>query len=137
MLRRTDASNPADWVEIAEADFAMVRLTAEREISFSSCRSKLAESLEKLLKAELIRIGWPLEETHDLQRLGKFLRERGSDLTDSVHPLVNALTEAYFVNRYPGFDLDDPDWPALRQQIEQTSRLLATIKQRVQLQAKQ
>jgi hypothetical protein len=32
--RRTDASKPADWIEIAEADLAMVRLTAEREISW-------------------------------------------------------------------------------------------------------
>ena len=56
MPRRTDASRPADWVDIAEADLAMVQLTAEREISFGPCRSKLAEALEKTLKAELIRL---------------------------------------------------------------------------------
>lgn len=131
MPRRTDASKPADWIEIAEADLAMVRLTAEREISFAPCRSKLAEALEKVLKAELIHLGWPLEKTHDLQRLAKLLRGRGSDLADPAHPLVNALTEAYFTDRYPGFDLDDPDWPALRQEIEGVGRLLETVKARV------
>lgn len=131
MPRRTDASRPADWVEIAEADLAMVRLTAEREISFGPCRSKLAEALEKTLKAELVRVGWTLEKTHDLQRLAKLLRERHSDLAGPAHPLVNALTEAYFSDRYPGFDIDDPDWPALRQQIENVGKLLETVRVRV------
>ena len=73
MSRKTDSGKPADWIEIAEADIIMVRLVAEREVSFGPCRSKLAEALEKVLKAELIRLGWPLEKTHDLQRLGKLL----------------------------------------------------------------
>lgn len=109
----------------------MVQLTAEREISFGPCRSKLAEALEKTLKAELIRLGWTLERTHDLQRLAKLLRERLSDLAESAHPLVNSLTEAYFSDRYPGFDLEDPNWPELRQQIAEVGRLLKIVKNRV------
>ena len=35
------------------------------------------------------------------------------------------------MDRYPGFDLDDPDWPALRAQLEQVEALLATVKARV------
>jgi HEPN domain-containing protein len=129
--RKTDASKPADWIEIAEADLVMVRLAAESEVSFSPCRSKLAEALEKILKAELIRLGWPLERTHDLQRLAKLLRERGSDLAALAHPLVNVLTEAYFTDRYPGFDLDDPDWPTLKREIEDVGRLLEAVKARL------
>lgn len=131
MPRKTDPTNPADWLAIAEADLAMTRLAADREISFGPCRSKLAEALEKVLKAELIRLKWSLEKTHDLQRLAKLLRERDSDLVAPAHPLVNVLTEAYFADRYPGFDLDDPDWPALRRQLEEVSALLATVKGRV------
>ena len=108
MLRKTDSTKLVDWTEIAEADLVLVWLVAASEVSFGSCRVKLAEALEKVLKAELIRLGWALEKTHDLQRLAKFLRERGSDLVDPAAPLVNALTEAYFSDRYPGFDLDDP-----------------------------
>lgn len=109
----------------------MVRLVAEREVSFGPCRSKLAEALEKVLKAELIRLGWPLEKTHDLQRLGKFLRELGSDLTNRIEPLVNALSEVYFTDRYPGFDVDDPEWPALRQQLEEVGGLVDIVKGRI------
>jgi hypothetical protein len=48
---------------IAESDLDMVRMAAEREISFTGARGKLAEILEKVLKAELIRAGWTLERT--------------------------------------------------------------------------
>ena len=53
MPRKTDASKPADWIEIAEADLAMVRLVAEREVSFAPCRSKLAEAWENSAAAAL------------------------------------------------------------------------------------
>ena len=74
MPRKTDSTKPGDWIAIAEADLALVRLATENEVSFGPCRAKLAEGLEKVLKAELIRLGWPLEKTHDLQRLAKLLR---------------------------------------------------------------
>jgi hypothetical protein len=64
--RKTDSHNPADWLLIAASDLEMVRLAAENEISFGGARSKLAEILEKILKAELLRLGWTLEKTHDL-----------------------------------------------------------------------
>jgi HEPN domain-containing protein len=48
------------------------------------CRSKLAEILEKILKAELLRLGWYLEKTHDLERLRKALRTRDLSLAGQV-----------------------------------------------------
>ena len=131
MPRKTDSSNPADWIWIAESDLAMVQLVAEQRISFGPCRSKLAEALEKVLKAELVRLGWALEKTHDLQRLAKLLQERGSDLVTIVAPMVVELTEAYFADRYPGFDLDDPDWPALTKQMEVVRQLLRLVHGRI------
>jgi HEPN domain-containing protein len=58
----------------------MLRPAAERQISFTACRSKLAEVVEKTMKAELIRLGWTLERTHDLERLLDDLVARNSDL---------------------------------------------------------
>jgi HEPN domain-containing protein len=129
--RKTDANNPADWLWISSEDLKALRLVSEREVSFHTCRSKLAEVLEKVLKAELIRLGWPLEKTHDLQRLRDALVTRNSDLTATVKPLCDGLAEAYMLTRYPGFDLDDPDWPALRQQLEEVGKLLETVKARI------
>jgi hypothetical protein len=50
--RKTDSANPGDWIAIAEADLALVRLGAEGEVSFGSCRAKLAEVLEKVAPAD-------------------------------------------------------------------------------------
>ena len=58
MPRKTDTSNPADWLFLAESDLIGIRELADRELAYHLCRSKLAEVVEKVLKAELIRCGW-------------------------------------------------------------------------------
>ncbi len=85
----------------------------------------------KILKAELIRLGWPLVKTHDLLVLGTTMEEKKSDLVAEVRPLCTGLAEAYFTDRYPGFDLDDPDWPKLREQLKQIDELLTKVKARL------
>jgi HEPN domain-containing protein len=70
------------------------------------------------MKAELLRVGWPLVKTHDLQALANELDSRQSDLVTQVKPLAIFLAEVYFTDRYLGFDLDDPDWPKLRLQLQ-------------------
>jgi HEPN domain-containing protein len=129
--RKTDSKNPADWLLIAGDDLQLIRLAVENEISFTAARSKLAEILEKVMKAELLRLGWQLEKTHDLERLLQCLTERKSDLVPSITPLCDGLADVYFTDRYPGFDLDDPDWPKLREHAEQVAALLQTVKSRL------
>jgi HEPN domain-containing protein len=129
--RKTDANNPADWLWLAESDLAVVTLAATQEVGFQACRSKLAEVLEKIMKAELIRIGWSLEKTHDLDRLLDELVVRQSDLAAYAEPLCDVLAEVYFTDRYPGFDLDDPAWPTLRQHTTAIANLLNSVKSRL------
>ena len=131
MPRKTDSHNPADWILIATSDMELVRIGAEQEMGYAATRSKLAEILKKILKAELIRIGWELEKTHDLNRLLQSLVERNSDLVPVIEPLCDVLVQVYFTDRYPGFDLDDPDWPKLRAQVEGVTALLETVKSRL------
>ena len=131
MPRKTDSKNPADWLHIVDSDMEVLRMAVREELGHSLCRSKLAEVLEKTIKAELIRIGWRLEKTHDLETLQERLDERSSDLVSLTGPLGAGLAEAYFTDRYPGFDLDDPDWPKLRRQLGQIEELLAKVKARL------
>jgi HEPN domain-containing protein len=116
---------------IAASDMELVRLGTEKEIGFAAVRSKLAEIVEKILKAELIRIGWRLEKTHDLDRLLQSLVEKNSDLISAATPLCDALVDVYFTDRYPGFDLDEPDWPKLQAQVVEATALLETVKSRL------
>ena len=113
MPKRTNAGNPRDWLEFADADLSAVQLLAEQQIAFNVCRSKLAESLEKLLKADLIWRGWALRKIHDLQALLDDLAGFDLERVNQIQPLVDELAEAYTQTRYPGFDLADEDWPRL------------------------
>lgn len=70
-------------------------------------------------------------KTHDLEHLLDELTARQCGLLTAIEPLCDALAEVYFVDRYPGFDLDDPDWPKLRQQITDVGALLIMVKARV------
>lgn len=131
MARKTDSSNPLDWLFIAGSDLEGVRVLIEREISHAMCLSKLAEILEKVIKAELIRSGWFLVKTHDLVKLVDELHDRQPELAERFQPLCESLAEKYFTDRYPGFDLEDENWPELRRQAEEIERLLAIVKERV------
>jgi HEPN domain-containing protein len=129
--RKTDSNNPADWLAIAESELACVQFLAQQALGYDMCQSKLAEILEKILKAELIRRGWFLEKTHDVERLRKELRTRDVALADQIEPLCLSLAEVYFSGRYPGFDLDDPNWPNFRSNLEEVAQLLTVVKARI------
>lgn len=131
MPRKTDSNNPADWLWIAGSDLPMIRAAAEGEFSFAAARSKLAEVLEKIIKAELLRLGWRLEKTHDLNRLALVLHRYGSPSETAATLLCRGLAQVYFTDRYPGYDFDDPDWPALRAQIEEVTALHAAVQARL------
>lgn len=131
MPRKTDSHNPADWLWIAEAELQGIQQLANQAVSFAMCKSKLAEVVEKIMKAELIRTGWILEKTHDLERLLGLLAVRNNDLADHFEPLCDSLAEVYFSGRYPGFDFEDPNWPSLQTQISTADELLSLVKRRV------
>jgi HEPN domain-containing protein len=131
LARKTDSNSPADWLFIADSDLRGVRELASRELAHAMCVSKLAEILEKVIKAELIRLGWFLIKTHDLVKLVDELHERDPQTADSFQPLCEDLAERYFTDRYPGFDIEDEDWPKLRRQADEIAVLLNTIKRRI------
>jgi len=118
-------------VFIAESDLEGVNVLIDGKLSYSLCVSKLAEIFEKVLKAELIRTGWFLEKTHDLLKLGGELNVRNSDLTERIQPLCEELADRYFTDRYPGFDLEDEDWPTLRLWANEIEHLLSIVKDRI------
>jgi HEPN domain-containing protein len=129
--RKTDSANPADWLWIAESEWEGVRLNVAHEVAYYGARGKLAEVLEKILKAELIHLGWPLERTHDLGKLLGELAARHSPILPGASPLVQNLDQVYFSVRYPGFDFDDPDWSSLQKEVEAVGNLLTLVKARV------
>ena len=131
MPRKTDSNNPADWLFIADSDLQALSHLAQERLGYSMCVSKLAEVVEKILKAELLRQGWFLEKTHDLMQLAKELRLRDSELAESCKSLCADLAEKYFTDRYPGFDIEDPNWPDFLLKLDAVNKLYNTVRSRV------
>jgi len=130
--RETDSGNAGDWLWLAQDDLRGLRVLVEQETSYHLCISKLAEVTEKLLKAVLLQLGWRLAKIHDLQRLNDDLRLRDADLAGQLDDLVEALAERYFTDRYPGFDLEDPDWPELRELMARVDQLTEWVREIVE-----
>jgi len=131
--RKTNSNNPSDWLWFAEAELEALRLLVEKQVAFLMCRSKCAETLEKVIKAELVLLGWPLVKTHDIQQLVDELKDRASPNAERLQPLTEELAEYYFVGRYPGFDFDElEDWPALASQVQQTAAYAQSVRAEIE-----
>jgi hypothetical protein len=44
---------------------------------------------------------------------------------------VDELAESYTESRYPGFDLDEPDWPALARLTDAVSAYMDQVRRQV------
>jgi HEPN domain-containing protein len=108
--KKTDTGKTSDWLDFITADLETADLLMAHRKAFTVCRSKLAEALEKAIKANLIQCGWRLEKILDLQKLCDLLSGYHPERVITLQGLVNELAESYTVDRYPGFDLDDSDW---------------------------
>jgi len=89
--RKTDSGNPLDWLAYAKTDLDAVRLLVREQVAFPVCKSKLAEALEKGLKSDLLTRGWPLEKTHDLQKLNDALVAYDESVDELLQSLVDDL----------------------------------------------
>jgi len=89
--RKTDAGNPRDWLHLAGPDLDAVQTLVERQVAFPVCCSKLAEALEKLLKAQLIAHGWRLRKVHDLQVLREDLEGHVPQQAEALRAVVDEL----------------------------------------------
>jgi len=127
LARKTDAGRAADWLLYAGADLEAVASLSAHQVAYSVCRSKLAEVLEKTIKANLIHLGWRLQKVHDLQKLCDYLYSYDKDAAESLQTLADELADDYAVGRYPGYDLEDPDWQCLSTLINGVSRYFESI----------
>ena len=49
--------------------------------------------------------------------------------TDASNP-ADWVWDSDFTDRYPGFDLEDPDWPTLTRDVAAVGTLLETVRAR-------
>ncbi|MFZ5915754.1 MAG: HEPN domain-containing protein [Chloroflexota bacterium] len=131
-MPRNESTYPADWLRIAEKDYARVeRLLGNRDPEMAGfC---LQQALEKFFKAFLLSKGWQLRRIHNLDTL----------LDDAVNyepalekfrAACQKITAFYFVERYPlmtDIGLTEKDvresWAQVRDLVEKIRTALAKV----------
>ena len=79
------------------------------------------------MKADLLRRGWVLVKIHDLQKLNDNLASYDEMIAEELQNTVDDLAESYIADRYPGFDLEDPDWASITKLITKVSQYIQKI----------
>ena len=130
---KTDFTEPRDWLYFAGVDLEAIQLLYENKIAYEVCVSRLAECLEKLIKAELIRNKWRLKKEHDLQWLAKEMEKFSPELLVLIQESVEDLADAYFSSRYPGFDLDEPDWERFSRNLNKINTFKHEIERKIEI----
>jgi len=68
-----------------------------------------------------------LEKTHDLQKLNDALAAYDESVAEELQSLVDDLAECYIEERYPGFDLEDPDWTSAADLLAHVSEYILEL----------
>ena len=98
-MPRKESLYPADWLKIAEKDFARVEFLLNAH-DIEAAGFFLQQAIEKFLKAFLLSKGWQLQRIHDLEPL---LNEAlAFDISfEEYRPILQKITGFYFIERYP------------------------------------
>lgn len=102
-----DRKNAVKLFKAAERDFkALKNMTDEKIFEVEIFGFHAQQTVEKLLKAWLSKIGIKYERLHDLQVLFELLKENGQDIPSDYEELEN-LTDFAVTFRYEVYDILD------------------------------
>lgn len=96
------------WVRYAESDWHDSQILASAGGNVRSVCFHLQQCLEKLFKAELMRLGVPVPKTHNLRELSELLHQADADWSAATIDL-NRLSLAAVDFRYPDPSEPEPD----------------------------
>jgi HEPN domain-containing protein len=115
-------TEPTAWLQIARRDLAKARKEILSD-DIPNAVVNLQQATEKVLKAALLRSGWPLAKIHDCAALANELTARGTDLAWFVETAA-ILRDEYFAERYPGWSGEaGATRPEVEQYFEAVTRL--------------
>ncbi|MCP9808698.1 HEPN domain-containing protein [Cyanobium sp. HWJ4-Hawea] len=96
------------WIRYAEDDWHDSQILASAGGNRRSVCFHLQQCLEKLFKAELMRLAAPVPKTHNLRELSDLLQQAGADWSAASIDL-NRLSLAAVDFRYPDPSEPEPD----------------------------
>lgn len=102
MKKGKDSGKVEDWLRVARADWLRAKKNL-KEGDLPVAGFFLQQSLEKYLKAFLIKHGWELKKIHELDALLDEAVKYKSDLK-VFYDLCEKVSGYYLAERYPPFD---------------------------------
>ncbi len=100
-MTSSESLHPEDWKNIARKDWHRISVLLE-DGDAEGAAIFVQQSLEKYVKAFLLKNGWKLRKIHDLVSLLDSAIDFNPAL-DAFRDLCERVTAYYFVERYPPF----------------------------------
>lgn len=110
MKNASESSIPNEWIRIAEKDWKRIERNL-RDRDIEAAAFFLQQSLEKYLKAFLIKHKWKLRKIHELDALLDEAAKYKTEL-ENFRDLCERVSGYYFAERYPplgAFELTSKD----------------------------
>ncbi|HEX9657636.1 MAG TPA: HEPN domain-containing protein [Bacteroidota bacterium] len=125
-MPRKESQYPADWLRIANKDYARVDYLLKANDP-EAAGFYLQQALEKFLKAFLLSRGWKLQRIHDLEPLLNEALTYDPSFEQYRH-ILQRITAFYYIERYP-FTLDTTiTEDDVREAVLQTQTLIESIR---------
>jgi HEPN domain-containing protein len=124
-MRGEESLYPADWIRVAERDWARVeRLLAVQDPDLAGF--SLQQAVEKFLKAFLLSRGWRLRRIHDLEALLNEALVYDPSLEQFRAP-CQMITGFYLAERYPILTETGLTEDRVRESLQQVRNLVRRL----------
>ncbi len=128
MPAKSESLRWEDWYAHAERDLQGAILTLQYQGSTGLAAFLLQQATEKYIKGYLLKHGWILKKTHDLEFLLTKASEHDQLFTEFLD-FGRILSGAYVESRYPFGPPKDYSNEQIKDWLSQTEKLIAFIKE--------
>ena len=125
MKKLKELGNIEEWKEIARKDYKRMKRSL-RAIDAEAAGFFLQQSLEKYLKAFILKHGWSLRKIHELDTLLDDAAKCNPDL-ENFRDLFERVTGYYFVDRYPPLGVLDLTCEDVKKDLKDVRKFIRTM----------
>jgi HEPN domain-containing protein len=125
MKKPADSLYPPDWIRIAKKDWHRIKVLLN-EGDAEGAGYFLQQSLEKYLKAYLLKNGWELRKLHTLHTLLDDAIKYNVDL-EVFRELCERVSAYYFTERYPSLTEEELTCRQIREDVKEAKRFVQAM----------
>ena len=125
MKKLKELGNIKEWKEIARKDYKRMKRSL-RAIDAEAAGFFLQQSLEKYLKAFILKHGWSLRKIHELDTLLDDAAKCNPDL-ENFRDLCERVSGYYFADRYPPLGVLDLTCEDVKKDLKDVRKFIRTM----------